>query len=214
MAVLTLQPDDTTGIDNYLMDDNGSSRDTNCSTETIIAVGEAKGGTNCYWRGLIKFDLSSIPAGSTITSAVMTLTLNSAGGTDATNNRTMSVYRVLRAWAEATSDWNHYTGTTSWGTIGCANTTTDREAAAIGTCDFATTDSAGDAKVFTLTSSKIQEMITGGVFTNNGFLLQVATELNDAYYIASSAHATASSRPLLVITYEVPKRGGFLPFLI
>lgn len=78
-------------------------------------------------RGLIKFDLSSIPTGAAVLSATLSLnfsTVDVAG--------TINAYRVYRAWTEAGATWNKYDGTNNWGTAGCDNTTSDRSAVSMG----------------------------------------------------------------------------------
>lgn len=175
---------------------------TNYSANAYIQVGEWNGGA-AKDRGLVKFDLSSIPTNATITSA--TLKLYDQAQNYATNTRTMSVYRVLRAWVANQSTWNVYSTGNSWGTAGCANTTNDRESSAIGSVSMPGTEVAGYVDI-TLTASAIQEMITGGGFTNNGFLLQMATETDDMHQFSDE---TVSGQELkLVVEYTTPA-GGF-----
>lgn len=213
MATLTLQPDETTGLDTYL---RKGQADTNQNGDGNLGVGEDNAGTDAVDRTLIKFDLSSIPAGSTINSAVITLTYSFAGNTDANNNRTMQVYRMLRAWVEDQATWNIAATGTNWGTAGASNTSTDRETSSIGSVACATSDAQYSTKDITLTASKIQEMITGGAFTNNGFLLQMDTEVDDLYLFCTSNNATASRRPKFVIDYTPPASalaGGHFYFM-
>lgn len=57
-------------------------------------------------RSYIRFDLSSLPANSIISSA--TLRLYQAGGADFPDqNRTVTLYRVTSSWNEATITWNN-----------------------------------------------------------------------------------------------------------
>lgn len=156
-------------------------------------------------RALIKFDLSEIPSDATITSAVMSLKLYDDRSSNA---RTFRVYRVKRAWVEGQACWNTYSTGNNWGTAMCANTTSDRESADIGSADFTATETLGTWKDFALTASKIQEMITGGVFTNNGFLIQADTENYDAYQFYSSDNGTEADNPKLVVTYTLPSSGS------
>lgn len=51
-------------------------------------------------RGLVRFDVSAIPAGAVIQSAAVTLTLSKSAGGDAT----VSLHRVSADWGEGTSD--------------------------------------------------------------------------------------------------------------
>ncbi|MCE1252216.1 MAG: DNRLRE domain-containing protein [Anaerolineae bacterium] len=87
--------------------------------------------TNEQFRGaLIKWDLSSIPAGATITAASMSYYV-----TDAATTYAYSLYQLRRAWVEGTNDgtagtgasWNYYgAGTGSWAATGAQDTSSDR----------------------------------------------------------------------------------------
>ena len=83
-----------------------------------------------------------------------------------------------------------------------------RESFAIGTYNQSASETLNVGKDISLDVTKIQEMIRG-LFTNNGFVLRVATENNDAYQWASSDHATAAYRPKLVIEYTLPSGNHF-----
>lgn len=194
MAEVTIQGSGVT--DNYM---NANAATTNNGTNVLEYVGENNGEVGSIYRTLIKFDLSVVSPGSTINSAVLTLTV---GADVSSNDRIISVFRVKRAWVETQATWNVWSTGNNWTSAGCADTTDDREAADIGTqtqinnptLDVTTT-------VITLTSSKIEEMIPGGSFTNNGFLLKVATETDDGIGYHSTDAVTSSYRPKLVIDY-------------
>ena len=197
MATLTIQPDETTGEDCFLY---SVAATTNYATGDLL-IGESNADA-AVARSLLQFDLSSIPTGVLITSATLTLTFAEDGNYRATNSRTARVYRVLRNWVESEATWNIYSTGNNWGTAGCANTSTDRGATDIGTASFSTGNSANETVVFTLNAANIQEMIGGGSFTNNGFLIKVDTESDDLFYFCSSGEATESYRPKLTITYR------------
>ena len=158
MATLTLQA--TSAMTDSWFDNFATT--TNRGTSTFLQVGEEAGASRIY-RGIIKFDLSSIPTGAIITSATLSLKLK----TDAsTNTRTFRFYRVKRAWVEGECTWAIYSTGNNWGTAGCANTTNDREATDVGSASIAH-DATVDTWVdFSMTASKIQEMITGGSYTS------------------------------------------------
>jgi hypothetical protein len=186
---LTLQGTGVTDVEmlNTLADTNRDG--------AALAVGNS--GTQTQ-RTLLKFDLSSISAGSTIDTATLTLTY----AVDASSNaRTLSVYRVKRAWVETEATWNSWKTGSAWSTAGCANTTSDREAADIGTATQPASPTLNTTLDITLTAAKIQEMITGGAFTNNGLLLQVDSESSDRITYYDTEEATAGYRPKLVVTY-------------
>jgi hypothetical protein len=193
---LTLQG---TGVtDNTIL---SNAADNNYSTLTTLSIGESNAATQ-IGRAIIKFDLSSIPQYSTITSA--TMTLYGLGSDESDNARVASVYRILQNMVITQSTWNSYATGSAWATAGCSNTTTDREATDISDGPTQPASLAENAAVtFTLTPSKIEEMITGGAFTNNGFLVQVATESSDQMGYKSTENATTTSRPKLVVVYEL-----------
>lgn len=99
-------------------------------------------------RTLVKItDLSAIPAGATITSALFNSYCCLVANTMA---RTVSAYRVLQNWNEGTGTgsaitntgcWQYYNyATGAWNTQGCGGSGTDRSIAAIG---FATVGAVG-----------------------------------------------------------------------
>lgn len=204
MSTYDSQPDGTAGKDTLL---ESASPTFNYGVITLAQAGEISTGASSY-RELIQFDLSSIPATATVNSATLTLRLILDGSARASNNRTLRAYRVKQAWTEGTGNgsatgdgatWNTYNGSSTWQTAGCSGAN-DVEATDIGSVACATTDLTGDDKAITLTASAVQEWISGAM-TNNGLLLKMDTELNDAYRFGSSDNVTASNRPRLVIDY-------------
>src|SRR5205823_6202965 len=63
-------------------------------------VGVTSQGSNAIRRGAIKFDLSAVPAGSTITSVTLTLTVSKT--TNGPQN--IALHRALLNWGEGTSN--------------------------------------------------------------------------------------------------------------
>lgn len=195
----------TTDVEDTFLD--SATPTTNHNGDTHLYVGELNVGTEVI-RTIIKFPLDNgtIPAGSTINSA----TLRLYKLTDFTDNdRTASVYRMLRSWVENQATWNVYSTGNSWGTAGADNTTTDREATDIGTRAFTNGEAVNEYAEFSLTPSAVQEMISGGSFTNNGFLIKMATESNDGWEFVSNANATSANHPELVVDYTAPGVSGF-----
>ncbi len=194
MAQVTLNASEAVFIDE-------NSATTNFEgTAPQLDVGESNIGSEKR-RSLIQFDLSSIPGGSTITGATFKIYLSSASL--ASNNRTMSAYRLLRNWVENQATWNVYSTGNSWGTAGASNTSTDRESSALGTIAMATSDSAG-YKTSTFNTTLVQGWLDG-TLTNNGLILVIATESNDMYRFDGEAD---SNPPQLVIDYIPPASGG------
>ena len=201
MTTYTSQPDEATGIDTYILSNNAT---TNYGTGSVIIVGYKDNGLNppTVGRGLVKFDLSSIPVNASVISANLYVWV-AADNSD--NARTLSAYRVLRAWVETQSTWNIYSTGNNWGTAGCGNTSTDREAASIGSAAVGASEAVGTMITISLNTSKVEEWISG-TLTNNGLLLKVDTESWDQYSYDSSSSVTAGERPKLVIEYNSDRR--------
>jgi hypothetical protein len=188
--------------------DQGSSTDTfirnsqattNFGTQAVFDDGESNSGAQIN-RELIKWDLSSIPVNSLVDSATLSVYVQSD---DAANTRTMQAYRVLRVWTLLGATWNKFDGSVDWGTAGCSNTSTDREASGIGSVSIPSSNSAGTEFQISLTPSDVQQWISGA-FANNGVLLQMDTENNDGHRYESSRSATSGIKPKLVINYHLP----------
>ena len=88
---VTLQAADSTGKDTSL---NSGNRTSNYGALVSIKVQGA-----AAYSGLIQFDLSTIPAGSTITGATLMLKKT----TVASSSGTIAVYRVTTPWVEGTA---------------------------------------------------------------------------------------------------------------
>jgi hypothetical protein len=172
---------------------------TNNDTLNIIGMGEHNADV-VKWRSLMQFDFSSIPPTAAISHAALSLTINNDL---CSNARTLSVYRCKRAWSRTTSTWLKYEGANAWQVAG-ANGADDRETSPCGSLALSASETG--TKVVPLTPALIQEMISG-VFTNNGFVLNVDTEIDDGYLYESLESATPGIRPLITIHYD---EGGFI----
>lgn len=191
---LTLQPNETDGKDAILISDVAT---TNFGASGVIDIGEQNPGTTIR-RGVIQFDLSGIPAGSTILTATLSLycTVDYSS-----NARTMRAFRLKRAWVESEVTWNIYSSGNSWQTAGGFGTD-DCEQTDIGSRAFSASETLNQFKDIALTASAVQEWLDGA-FANNGLLLKMDTESNDGYRFLSSSDGTAANRPKLVITYQL-----------
>ena len=131
MTTLTLQPDATDGIDTYVYE---ASANANFGTGvTLSLIGFAA----LRQRVLIKFDLSSIPAGATIDSATLTLYGQGSGA----DNTPLAVHRILAAsgsWTEAGATWNFQDGVARWAGDAASDGGTDAGCTQSGT-DFSAT---------------------------------------------------------------------------
>lgn len=190
--------------DNFCPDDvfdtwlsSTSPKQTNYNS-TQILVGEPNRGTT-YQRGLIAFNSELIPAGATITSATLSLYLESE---KSSNNRTLRAYRMLSYWDVYGASWSNKFGTSAWTTAG-GFSPTDCEQTDIGNIALSSSEAKG-WKVITLTASKIQEWVDS-IAPNRGLLLKMDTESNDGYVFSSSQSDTsvANHRPKFTIGYTL-----------
>ena len=163
-------------------------------------------------RTALKWDVSSIPTNATVSSASLALYVIN------TSPYQYSLYNMRRTWVEGISsqaasstsaNWNTYDGANSWGTVGAANTSTDRYNTNLWsatTTSFSTTGS----KTETLNSdgvAVVQGWIAGSV-SNFGLIMQnYSGTTNDAVYFASSENSTVANRPKLNLSYCIPPLG-------
>ncbi|GMQ95000.1 MAG: hypothetical protein BMS9Abin13_110 [Patescibacteria group bacterium] len=139
---------------------------------------------------LLKWDITDIPAGQIVQSAVITLTSFNA------TSDTYSVYEMLRNWVESEATWEIYATGSSWQTNGGTG------ALDSGTTVFGTITGGTGERTITLNASGVA-LVQGWVnnpSSNYGFFIEnyLATDGAD---FRSREYATASSRPKLTVTY-------------
>lgn len=188
----TLQPAEAAATDTYIESDNTT---TNYGTAATIRIGRSADVSPIYHRGLIKFDLSTIPKSFTVLSANLKLVVatDSASGTG-----TLYAHRCLRNWVESQATWAIYSTGNSWGTAGCAASGTDYYAVASGSVAIGASEAVGSTITIPLTASDITNWIAGSV-ANYGYILFTSGANNDLYYYDSSSSATASEYPILTV---------------
>ncbi len=170
-------------------------------------------------RALVQFDLSSIPAGSTITAATLTL-FGSTGASNNTASTTIEIHKLTQTWSEGSSvppsnggsgiaaaagdvTWNRRTyNTTSWTNAGGTFSGTVSASASV--------PEASGARNWT--GAQVLADVQGwyaNSATNFGWIL-IGDENTDqtARRFSSRQHATVSERPKLVITYTPPVTSG------
>ena len=193
MTTRVLQPDGTTGKDTYLDLSNVNLNYGTSPTLLTLSGASAK-------RPLIQFDLSSIPAGATIVSAILSMTCTASAGADLV----VGAHRSLVEWYEgnanggtttingSTWNWRNHIGSVPWN-AGGGQATTDYVATATDNEDTTTTG------VYNWNVTADVQAFVAGTATNRGWwMIQVGT-LSRTW--ASSDNATAASRPSLTVTY-------------
>jgi hypothetical protein len=196
-ATYSSQPAEASMIDTFVREDAPDTAvGTNNSISTFATNGQRR-------SGLLKFDLSTIPSGSVVTSA--TLSLYAAASNAGT--RSYSAARILAAnsgWVEgatwnyanpSTVRWAGDTGNNGGSDAGGSVSGTDYSSTALGTASL--TNFAADAEfAFSLNITEVEAMIA-----NNYGIYITRTDANAVFALHSSNATTSTVRPKLVINY-------------
>jgi len=154
---------------------------------TLGADGDDPGGSGRDAYSTLRWDLSSIPAGSKVSS--VSITLNVTNG----STQTYQLYELKRPWVESTATWLLYASGSPWEVAG-AKGSLDR-GAQVGSVPA---PKAGKQN-FTLSASVVQGWIENPS-SNQGIIIANATNTN-GFDFSSREVADASLRPTLSVTY-------------
>ena len=201
MPQLDLQPDATTGKDTLI--DSGNPT-TNYGTNVEMYIGNpVKTGT--IYRSIIEFDISAIPAGSTIlATSLLRLYVTVAGFASVAAH----IYRLRRSdWVELEATWNIYKTANNWGNAGAASSTTDIDTSI--SVAYTTPAATGDSDIGAsgTPGTEMAAFLQDALNNRSGkviMLLRTDAETNDGYNIKSSDASTAADRPELIIDYTTP----------
>lgn len=172
---------------------------TNYASETANYIGNTNG-AGFIERNIMIMDFSSLPAGATITSAILGYYRLSTLG-----NQTIYASRVVRAdVATGQMTWTIYKTSNNWATAGCGNTSTD----------YTTTNQAsvsvtdGGTGWMNLTVTDMVKYAQANTSQIIIFRLHSGNEDSAQNYVRvyTGKRTTASERPKLVITYSVSGR--------
>ena len=186
IQTLTLQPtnnpDERHLFGNAFMDLSGHATEIDAGTWTV-------GGATVYLRGLFKFDLSSIPANSTILSAKLTLYSNPTPlngdliNANSGPNNSMFIRRVTSNWVPASTYWLNQPSTTAFDQVSIPHT---------------------NQSFLDLIDIDVKNLVAAmQVSGNYGFMISLQNEtIYNLRDFCSSTYANASKHPKLVITYQ------------
>lgn len=190
---LTIQPDATAGLDNSI---ESAMPDSNQATDTYFLSGQADAWGPDIYHGLIKFDLSSLPASAVILSTTFSLCVQD--NFSMPNGMTLAVHRLKRAWVETQATWNIYSAGNSWQTAGGTGAN-DYESTPLGTVALVASETLNAFKNISLAGTSKAAIDLG-----NGWLTKATVETSGSDHMKgfySSDATTASYRPKLVIVY-------------
>ena len=188
-TVTVLQPGPS-GTDTLVQSDQTT---TNFGADNEIRIGYA----GPVRRGLLRFDLSTIPAGAYVQSAQLGLYANNSNGGP---SEAVTTFRVTRAWTEGTgasgsgATWNRADGSTSWTSAGgdydAASGITVALPGVSGWNNFDVTQHVADW--------------VAGTHPNYGVLLAAATGGVNNGKFASGDDSNAAVWPRLTVTFYAP----------
>ena len=177
-----------------------SKTTSNYGASNDIQVGRDNKGA---LRGLIRFNLSSIPDDAKIENASLKLYFHQIPGSDSTSNRTHGVHRIqqspARDWQELEATWNDYSSSNSWSSSGG-----DFNATATDTVNF--NSSSLDSWIKFNVTYDTQNFIENPS-NNYGWLIKDADDSISKirrYYYSSNYGVDTSKRPQMSINYTLP----------
>ena len=142
---------------------------------------------------LLKWDLSAIPAGSSIQN--VTLTVNLTDNSD----DTYQIYRLKRDWQESQTTWNNFASGSSnrWQSAGAAGSL-DRDSTVLGRVTGDT-----GSRTFSLNTAGVAvvQSWVNNTAANFGFIIQDYDDAINGLDFRSREYGTATSRPRLNVTY-------------
>lgn len=191
---LTLQPNGTAGVDAYVTSNNPSTNYAN--VPDFAAWTWTFGGDVGTTRSLVKFDLSSIPQNSTITSAHLSLSYsyNTPNAGQAGANECY-LSEVTSSWAENTVTWNNQPSITTNNQVYIASSTSSSQS------------------YLNIDVSALVQDATNSPSTYYGWMLSLLTEQTyRSMKFGSSDNSDAAIRPLLVINYLPPPADSCVTF--
>jgi hypothetical protein len=163
------------------------------ATSNYCTADALKVGYKQQYAGLVKFDVSGIPAGSVIEQATLQVYMSGWGGT----NITFGAYVVTATTEMCQATWNVARSGWNWGLPGANDTATDRS----GVAESSVTTS-GTLKWYSLDVTGAAQGWVDASVENNGVLLRQTTTTAYSVNFASAEYATTSLRPKLAITYH------------
>lgn len=183
---ITIQPENSSN-ERHLFGNN--SIDESSFAPEIVAATWTSGSEVVYVRGLLKFDLSSIPSNAKIISAYLSLYSNpnslNGNGVDANSgtDNSMLIRRVTNTWIGAETFWANQPSSTSTDQIIIPHT---------------------NQKTLDLINIDVKNLISSMKSSGNyGFLIRLQNEfIYNMRNFCSSRNSNTSKRPKLVVTYQ------------
>lgn len=159
-------------------------------------------------RILIRFDLSQIPAGSTVSAANLAFFMQS---NDYPSNPNIDCYRLTQDWAEGTkvNEWDTPADGVSWSSRGPGKGNWTQAGGSIAEKICSSSVAVGQFTSCDLKSA-LQQWVNGSA-ANYGVMCSNSVSYANDMIFSSSESSTAANRPKLTITYGTSGSGGGTP---
>lgn len=161
------------------------------SAASLYSDGDEPAGSGQDAYVLLRFDLSRIPAGSTVNSARLVLNVTN------TTSQTYEAYALEKAWVERQAAWR-WSRSGSWWEVAGARGATDHSTTSLASL----TPSSSGQQAFALNASgvaKVQEWLYDPV-ANNGLIVADSSN-TDGFDFYSREAFDPSLRPVLQVVY-------------
>ena len=146
--------------------------------------------------GLLRFELTPLPANAQIESATLRLHISEQSNTIP---MLLELYRLRRRWDPALVSWNRASASDNWGLPGANDTESDRDGLPLAQGTL--------SEVNVWVELAVTELVRGWVAHpagNYGVLLRGNCGSAVEYRLTSSDYANENLRPQLVIRYRMP----------
>lgn len=192
---LNLQPNATDGMDSWIYYTGGETNNYGSDDRVLIGCGNPI--SELTFRELIKFNVSSIPSGSNITSAAVSLYCH---GGYTTSDKTIKAHRLTQEWVEGEVTAIIRKTGTNWSTKG-------------GDGDYSATETAStNVSVYSSwydwnIKSDVEAWVGGGANYGNIFIGNESDTLSRKMFRSSDYTGDITQRPKLAVVYAA---GGAL----
>ena len=198
-------------VKDAMINECSGAQSYNYGQRDFVCTGHNSSFTCHMYRTLLEFDLSGIPAGATVEEVLLHVTVSR--NERCSYDTELRVYRLEHDWLEGTgtssnptpgdgATWLTSDGVTAWlGGPGAAGAG-DCEQTPVGTVTIPYLRAVDDEVIISLNAGAVQEMLAGGSFENNGFLIKDTDEDHDQYEYRSSEYVDQSEWPRLEVRYR------------
>lgn len=176
--------------DTYITSYAGEGPETSHATSTSLLFAY-----DLRRKALLRFDVSSVPAGMVLKSARLTVNL-----LESRTPLQLGAFDALKTWLDTEATWQKATLSQNWSVQGGDGIGTDRNSVA-----DSTASNVGAVGPYTFNLKPLVERWLSNPASNRGvFLIGTGSYTTSSYPLASAEHTDSSKRPVLELLYMAP----------